>query len=95
MQAADLRGVSRRKGPKTTIRDKRARPAPDLVERKFTAQSPNQLWVADITYLPTWAGFLYLAVVLDAFSRRLVDGQSSAHGIGAGRAGDGARPTQT
>ena len=48
------------------------RQAPDLVERDFTAERPNVLWVADITYIPTWAGFLYLAVVLDAFSRRIV-----------------------
>jgi putative transposase len=49
-----------------------ARQAPDLVDRNFTADKPNMLWVADITYIPTWAGFLYLAVVLDAFSRRIV-----------------------
>jgi transposase InsO family protein len=48
------------------------RQAPDLVERTFTARAPDRLWVADITYIPTWAGFLYLAVVLDAFSRRVV-----------------------
>ncbi len=48
------------------------RQAPDLVERDFTAAAPDRLWVADITYVPTWAGFLYLAVVLDAFSRRIV-----------------------
>jgi transposase InsO family protein len=48
------------------------RPAPDLVERNFVAAAPNRLWVADITYIPTWAGFLYLAVVLDVFSRRIV-----------------------
>jgi putative transposase len=52
--------------------DKRVRPVADLVDRNFTADRPNQLWVADITYVPTWAGFLYLAVVLDAFSRRIV-----------------------
>jgi putative transposase len=55
-----------------TVRDRAARPAPDLVERNFTAAAPNRLWVADITYVPTWAGFLYLAVVLDAFSRKIV-----------------------
>ena len=44
-------------------------PAPDLVERRFVAEAPNRLWVADITYVPTAAGFLYLAVVLDVFSR--------------------------
>jgi len=65
-------GVSRRKWVITTVRDRGARPAPDLVERNFAASGPNRLWVADITYIPTWAGFLYLAVVLDVFSRRIV-----------------------
>jgi putative transposase len=72
MQEAGLAGVSRRRGPRTTIRDREDRPAPDLVDRNFAATEPNQLWVADITYVPTWAGFLYLAVVLDAWSRRIV-----------------------
>ena len=71
MRNAGLAGVSRRKGTVTTVRDG-ARQAPDLVDRNFTADRPNMLWVADITYIPTWAGFLYLAVVLDAFSRRIV-----------------------
>ena len=48
------------------------RQAPDLVDRNFTAHRPDQLWVADITYIGTWTGFLYLAVVVDAFSRRVV-----------------------
>jgi putative transposase len=72
MAAARICGESRRKWLTTTVRDPRARPAPDLVERNFIAAAPNQLWVADITYIPTWAGFLYLAVVLDAFSRKIV-----------------------
>jgi putative transposase len=66
----------------TTRRDRDARPAPDLVARDFTAGGPDRLWVADITYIPTWAGFLYLAVVVDAWSRprrRLGDGHASAH----------------
>lgn len=71
MKVAGLEGVSRRKKYKST-RDKDARPAPDLVDRKFVATAPNQLWVADITYVPTWAGFVYLAVVLDVYSRRIV-----------------------
>jgi putative transposase len=54
MAAAGLAGVSRRKGTTTTRRDHEARPAPDLVERNFTAAAPDQLWVADITYIPTW-----------------------------------------
>ena len=72
MRAAGIVGVSRRRGVITTRRDRDARPAPDLVDRNFTADRPNQLWVADITYVPTVGGFLYLAVVLDAFSRRIV-----------------------
>ena len=72
MRAAGFRGVSRRNWIITTVRDRDARPAPDLVERNFTAVRPNRLWVADITYIPTWAGFLYVAVVLDAFSRKIV-----------------------
>ena len=72
LRAAGLAGVSRRRWVITTVRDHNARPAPDLVERNFEAPGPNRLWVADITYIPTWAGFLYLAVVLDVFSRRIV-----------------------
>lgn len=69
MRQAGLRGVSRRRGyVVTTERDRRQRPAPDLVKREFVASRTNQLWVADMTYLPTWAGFLYLAVVLDVYS---------------------------
>lgn len=60
MRRAGLRGVCRRRGyTVTTQRDARHRPAPDLVERAFVAEQPNQLWVADMTYVPTWAGFLY------------------------------------
>jgi putative transposase len=64
--------VSRRRWVTTTVRDTNAHPAADLVERNFVAPGPNRLWVADITYIPTWTGFLYLAVVLDVFSRRIV-----------------------
>jgi len=72
MKEAGLRGVSRRKRPSTTNRPGYERPAPDLVDRDFTASGPDELWVADITYVPTNEGHLYLAVVLDAFSRRIV-----------------------
>ncbi len=78
MRNAGLAGISRRKGTRTTVRDARARAAADLVERNFTAEAPDRLWVADITYIPTWAGFLYLAVVLDVFSRRVI-GRSMAN----------------
>jgi putative transposase len=79
MRALGLAGVSRRKGIRTTIRDREARPSPDLVARDFTAAGPDRLWVADITYVPTWAGFLYLAVVLDAWSRRVVGWAMATH----------------
>jgi putative transposase len=79
MRSASLAGVSRRKGTRTTLRDSRARPAPDLVQREFAADGPDRLWVADITYIATWAGFLYLAVVLDAFSRRIVGWAMANH----------------
>jgi putative transposase len=71
MSQAGLVGVSRRKFVVTTVKGD-SRQAPDLVERNFAAEAPDLLWVADITYIPTWAGFLYLAVVLDAYSRRIV-----------------------
>ena len=80
MRAAGLVGASRRRGgPITTRRDKQARPAPDLVDRDFQADGPNRLWVADITYVPTMAGFLYLAVVLDVWSRRVVGWAMANH----------------
>ena len=73
MRKNHWRGVCRRRGYcVTTERDKRQRPAPDLVNRQFVATDINQLWVADMTYLPTWAGFLYLAAVTDVFSRKVV-----------------------
>jgi putative transposase len=79
MRGSGLEGASRRKWCTTTVRDERARPAPDLVERHFTADGPDKLWVADITYVPTWAGFLYLAVVLDVWSRRIVGWAMAPH----------------
>jgi transposase InsO family protein len=72
MRDTGVVGVSRRKSIRTTRRDPAARRAPDLVDRKFEASGPNQLWVADITYIPTLAGFLFLAVVLDVWSRKIV-----------------------
>ena len=83
--AADARGRSRRRQPPPqwashdTRRDKEARPAPDLVDRQFSAPGPNQLWVADITFVPTADGFLYLAVVLDAWSRKIVGWSMANH----------------
>ena len=73
MRAAGIQGISKRRGfTVTTHRDKRQTPARDLVNRRFHASGPNQLWVADMTYVPTWMGFLYLAVVIDVWSRRVV-----------------------
>lgn len=64
MHEHGIRGVSRRRGyVVTTRRDPHQRPAPDLVKQEFTASGPHQLWVEDMTYIPTWTGFLYLAVV--------------------------------
>jgi len=79
MRAAGLVGVSRRRGVCTTRRGPVETPAADLVRRAFTATAPNQLWVADITYVLTWAGFLFLAVVLDVFSRRIVGWAMATH----------------
>jgi putative transposase len=73
MREHKIAGVSRRRAwCTTTQRNKRERPAPDLVKRKFEATDINQLWVADMTYIPTWQGFIYLAVVTDVFSRKVV-----------------------
>jgi putative transposase len=79
MKTAGIEGVSRRRKRGLTRRDAGARPATDLVERNFTAEGPDQLWVADITYVPTRSGFLYLSVVLDAWSRRVVGWAMATH----------------
>jgi transposase InsO family protein len=68
-----LRGVVRGKAfETTTIVDEASQRTADLVKRNFTADRPNQLWVADITYVPTWVGFVYVAFETDVFSRRIV-----------------------
>src|SRR5712664_3897813 len=79
MRAVGVQGVRRRKSQRTTRRDPAAAPAPDLVSRDFAAVGPDRLWVADITYIPTWAGFLYLAVVLDVWSRRVIGWAMATH----------------
>lgn len=79
MRRAGLAGVHRRRFVRTTIRDAAATPAPDRVQRRFARDAPDRLWVADITYLPTGAGFLYLAAILDAWSRRVVGWAMAAH----------------
>jgi transposase InsO family protein len=63
----------------TTRRDKDATPAPDLVQRDFSAEGPDELWVGDITYVPTGEGWLFVASVLDVFSRRLVGWSIADH----------------
>ncbi|MBO0758293.1 MAG: IS3 family transposase, partial [Bradyrhizobiaceae bacterium] len=79
MRSARLRGVCRRRRARTTRRDEQAQPSDDLVRRQFKASEPNALWVADITYLPTWQGFLYLAAIIDAYSRRVVGWSMASH----------------
>jgi putative transposase len=73
MRTLELQGVSRRgKRRRTTLPDPKAPPAPDLVQRRFRAERPNQLWLADLTYVPTLEGYLFLGVVMDMFSRKIV-----------------------
>jgi putative transposase len=79
MRRAQLVGASRRRRIFTTVRDRDSRPAPDLVDRDFTVTESNRLWVADLTYVPTRSGFLYLAIVLDAWSRKIVGWAMATH----------------
>jgi len=72
MRRLGLRGVVRGRRCRTTIPDDRAARPADLVQRRFQATRPNQLWVADLTYVATWSGFVYVAFVIDAFARRIV-----------------------
>ena len=74
-----IAGVVRGKTPRTTIHDEQAPGPADLVERDFSATRPNQLWVADLTYVRTWSGFVYAAFVIDAFSRLIVGWQLASH----------------
>jgi putative transposase len=80
MRAAGLRGCVRSKKRRTTRRDDpRAAPAPDLLRRDFVAGRPNRVWLADITYIPTQEGFLYLAFILDTHSRKVVGWSMAPH----------------
>jgi len=72
MRQMGLQGVVRGRKPRTTVPDELADRPADLVDRNFTADRPNQLWVADLTYVATWAGFVYVAFVIDVFSRMIV-----------------------
>jgi len=75
MPVAGIRGVQRGKTRRTTIRDDQAERPADLVQRQFKASRPNELWVADITYASTWEGWLYVAFILDVFSRYIAGWQ--------------------
>jgi len=79
MRAAGLKGATLRRYVVTTTSDPWAEKPVDLVEREFYATAPDRLWVADITYIPIWAGFLYLAMVLDVFSRKIVGWAMDTH----------------
>jgi putative transposase len=79
MRAAGLRGATLRKYVVTTQVDSGVERPVDLVDRQFYTDGPDRLWVADITYIPTWAGFLYLAMVLDVYSRRVVGWAMETH----------------
>ena len=79
MRAAGLVGAQPQRFVRTTVTDPLAARAHDLVDRQFAAAGPDRLWVADITYVPTWSGFLYLAVVLDVWSRRIVGWAMETH----------------
>jgi putative transposase len=79
MRTAQIVGCHRRRHVVTTAREPDAEPVPDLLDRRFAATAPNTKWTADITCVPTWAGFLYLAVVLDVFSRRIIGWAMADH----------------
>ena len=80
MRQAGLQGVSgRKRGPRTTTPAKQRPKPPDRVQRRFTASAPDRLWLGDITYLDTEQGWLYLAVLLDVFSRLIVGWATAAH----------------
>jgi transposase InsO family protein len=79
MRAEGLQGTRRGRGVRTTVSEAAADRARDLVGRRFIADRPNRLWVCDLTYIRTYAGFCYLAFVLDVFSRRIVGWQIATH----------------
>jgi putative transposase len=78
MRAMGLRGAVRGRTFKTTIPDAAVMRPPDLVDRDFSASRPNELWVADLTYVATWRGFVYVAFVIDVFGRRIVGWRASS-----------------
>ena len=78
MRSLGLRGARRGRPVWTTRPDRRAERAPDLVDRQFHAERPNQLWVVDLTYVPTWSGTVFTAFVSDVYSRRIVGWRCAA-----------------
>jgi putative transposase len=79
MRQAQLSGLHRPRRTRTTLRGLDLAPAPDLVERNFSPQGPDRIWVADITYIRTWEGWLYLAAVMDLYSRKIVGWSMASH----------------
>ena len=79
MRRLEIRGVSRSRRVRTTVADEKADRPADLVERDFTADRPNRLWVTDLTFVSTWAGTAYVCFIIDAFSRRIVGWRVAAH----------------
>jgi putative transposase len=79
MRRLDIRGVSRSRRVRTTVPDQGARRPSDLVERNFTADRPNRLWVTDLTFVSTWQGVAYVCFIVDAFSRRIVGWRVAAN----------------
>ena len=79
MRQLDIRGVRRSRRVRTTRPDRQADRPPDLVDRDFTADHPNRLWVTDLTFVPTWQGVAYVCFIVDAFSRRIVGWRVAAH----------------
>jgi putative transposase len=79
MTILDIHGVTRRRKRVWTTRSDGAPRSPDLVERNFTAAAPNELWVTDLTYVPTWSGVAYVAFIVDVYSRMIVGWRVAAH----------------
>ena len=93
----DIRGVSRSRRVRTTVPDEGARRPSDLVERDFTADRPNRLWVTDLTFVSTWQGVAYVCFIVEAFSRRIVAWvgcSTHAHRNGPRRTRDGTLVTR-
>ena len=79
MRKHSIQGVWRGKGKRTTVCEPELQRADDLVNRQFTASRPNQLWVADFTYVATHQGFVYTAFIIDVFARRIVGWKVAKH----------------